>query len=266
MEYIQNIFKVLEQKIFNFAPDFLLGFSILILGLFIAYCFKLIAKKLVLLATEAPQKKSSYSRVISSKQLIFLSAWMGKLVFWMTILIFSIISFEVFGIHILSTWSRDLAAYIPNILAAIVVIIFGNILAKVLRDLTLKSFKNTGLQSGKVISIIVYISILLISTLVAIKQVGIEIEFLTSMLLVFLSGLLLSMALSFGIGSAPILRSILSTYYIRQILKIGDTIEVEGLKGQVVKTTPTSIIIHTGNKNIIIPSRMLSEKIIEKED
>ncbi|WP_132325152.1 mechanosensitive ion channel family protein [Pseudobacteriovorax antillogorgiicola] len=111
---------------------------------------------------------------------------------------------QLFGVDIFQEWMKILANFIPNLFGAVLILISGFLSAKFLRDFLRRTSVAAGLEIANSLPTIAYVSTCAITVLVSIKQVGIDVEFLTSIILIVLFCTLLSGAISFGMGSAAI--------------------------------------------------------------
>jgi small-conductance mechanosensitive channel len=105
----------------------------------------------------------------------------------------------------------------------------------------------------------VYVLILALSVIIAIDQIGIDIQFLTNILTLIIASLLFSASLAFGLGAQTSVSNILGSYYLQQVYKEGDNIRVNDVEGIIIKITPTVVLLETKSGRVTIPSKIFNE-------
>jgi len=238
------------------GPDLIIAIIFLVIGILIAF----FTKKIAILAIKQihPDKHNSASGWISIKQFNFLVNVISKTTFWATIIVFIALTAEVLGINLFEDWFKAFGNYVPNIIAAILILVSGEVFSNYLKDFLNRSLNSAGVESAKNIAVAGYVISLSVVLLVSINQVGIDLGFLTSIILLLVACFLLCGAISFGLGSAPIVTNILSTYYLRRTLKIGQNIQCIEISGRIVEINATSIQLQTPDGLEIIPTKILN--------
>jgi small-conductance mechanosensitive channel len=75
-----------------------------------------------------------------------------------------------------------------------------------------------------------------------------------------LGALLFGAALAFGLGAQTAVSNILGSYYLQKTYKEGDMVQMDDMKGVIVKILPTSVIVETSSGQIMIPAKDFIEK------
>jgi small-conductance mechanosensitive channel len=134
---------------------------------------------------------------------------LGKLVFWFVFIIALTMAADALGIPQVSTVLGQLIAYIPNIIAAILILILAALLANFVSGIVRGA---TG--SGLLASIAQY-AIIVYAAFAALTQLGIAVQLTANTFLILLGGVALAAALAFGIGGREVARDILEKAYNR---------------------------------------------------
>lgn len=129
-----------------------------------------------------------------------LSVVTGKLVKWLVFILFLIPAAEVIKMEGLSSVLSSFALWFPNLIVAVIIILVGLVLAHTFSEAVGKAKKLKGINGIKSIVEIVTIVIFLD---VALRQIGIDIRFLESLMLVILAGVMIAVAIGFGLGLKP---------------------------------------------------------------
>lgn len=233
---------------------------ILAAGISIAFLLSQLAKAYVRhFGRSDPQS----SKFLQPDQIVNFGNNLARIVFWTTIVLFGIFSLEAFDVDVVDIWLQELAVILPRLMSAAIVLAAGVLFARAARKLVTSSGESMGFKQAQQIGLATYVAGLLVAALVSIKQVGIEIEFITSIFLIIIAALLLGGAISFGFGSAPMVRNILACFYSRSMVKPGDRLRINGVEGDFVRATATAFVLQTSQGMTVIPGHQLNEAVIE---
>jgi small-conductance mechanosensitive channel len=134
---------------------------------------------------------------------------LGKLVFWFVFIIAITMAAEALGIPQVSAVLAQLIAYIPNIIAAILILILAALLANFLAGIVRGATGSGLLGSVAQYAIIVY------AIFAAITQLGIAVELTAPTFLIVLGAVALAAAIAFGIGGREVARDVIERAYNR---------------------------------------------------
>ena len=134
---------------------------------------------------------------------------MGKLVFWFIFIIAITMAADALGIPQVSAVLGQLIAYIPNIIAAILILILAALLANFLASVVRGATGSTLLGSIARYAIIVY------AVFAALTQLGIAVELTAPTFLILLGAVALAAAIAFGIGGREVAREVIEKAYNR---------------------------------------------------
>lgn len=266
VEEFRRIIADLWEFILEFAPKLILGLFILLVGYLIARIVKSLVIRFIdyLNRTINNSLKSQHLQV----NLEGSKTYIGKMFYWIIILLFVTLFTEVLGLPVITSWLKGLGDYLPNILAAIVIIFFGIIFGRLVSELVKNGALKAGLPNSNALGRFTRYIILIIAVIVAIDQVGFDITFLTQLIYILLASLLLGAALAFGAGAKTSVSNILASYYVNRTYKEGDLISIGAHEGKIINITPTSVVIKTDSGEVIIPAKEFNEKdstLIEKK-
>src|SRR5919205_2984496 len=134
---------------------------------------------------------------------------LGKLVFWFIFIIAITMAADALGIPQVSAVLGQLIAYIPNIIAAILILILAALLANFISGIVRGA---TG--SGLLASIARY-AIIVYAAFAALTQLGIAVQLTANTILIILGAVALAAAIPFGLGAQGVARDILERAYGR---------------------------------------------------
>jgi len=134
---------------------------------------------------------------------------LGLLVFWFVFIIALTMATDALGIPQVSAVLGQLIAYIPSIIAAILILILAALLANFLSGIV------RGATGSDLLANIARYAIIVYAVFAAITQLGIAVELTAPTFLILLGAVALAAAIAFGIGGREVARDILEKAYNR---------------------------------------------------
>jgi small-conductance mechanosensitive channel len=246
------------SDLIHLLPKIIIAMMVLLIGWLLAKLVEKLISKVILYLDKLINKNLKFR--IGVVDVRSTSKFISRAFFWFIIILAIGIFTRVLGFGILSTWIEGLVQYLPNILAAVIIVFIGLITGSFLYSITLSITNRTGITNGRLIGRVVRFSILFISIIIAIDQIGINIEFLTYLIYIFLAISLFGAALAFGIGAKTSVSNILGAYYIHQNFEEGNNIKIGDISGEIVKISTASVILKTENGIAVIPAKDFNEE------
>lgn len=145
----------------------------------------------------------------------------GKLLFWFVMLIVILLASSALGIENINDIFGNLVGYIPSVFAAIIVIVLGMILGEFVRALILASAGGVG--GVPTLSKVAKAVVVLISVFMALQQVGVAADIVTTAFTLILGAAALAVALAFGLGNTTLAGELTRHWYEagREKIKFG---------------------------------------------
>ncbi len=137
------------------------------------------------------------------------SSVIGKLVFWFVFIIAITMAADALGIPQVSAVLGQLVAYIPSIIAAVLILVLAALLANFVSGVVRGA---TG--SGLLASVAQY-AIIIYAVFAAITELGIAVELTAPTFLIVLGAVALAAAIAFGLGGREVAQDILQKAYNR---------------------------------------------------
>jgi hypothetical protein len=204
----------LENSWFQVAallPRLLAAILLLIVGWLLARLVQRVAvrlMRLVRLDTAAEHAGVDDFLVRGGVRLTVVSL-VGQILYWGLILIFAVAVFNVLGLTVAPDLVERISAYLPNVVAALVVVVFGSIGARFIRGLVVAYLSNVGVKDGERIGLLLQAVLLAFVGLLALEQLGIAVTILASAFELAFGGFCLALALAFGLGGRSWAESVL---------------------------------------------------------
>src|SRR5918998_6432257 len=134
---------------------------------------------------------------------------LGQLVFWFVFIIALTMAADALGIPQVSVILGQLIAYIPSIIAAVVILILAALLANFVSGVV-----RGGTGSGLLASVAQY-AIIVYAVFAAITELGIAVQLTAPTFLIVLGAVALGAAIAFGLGGREVAQDILQKAYDR---------------------------------------------------
>jgi len=133
----------------------------------------------------------------------------GRTIYWGILLMFALAMFNLLGLTMGDDLMARLVGYVPNVVAGMIVLVFGSLGARFVRGLVEAYLNNVGVKEAGSLGILVYGALLGFVAILALEQLGIDVSLLSSAFQLAFGGLCLGLALAFGLGGRAWAESIL---------------------------------------------------------
>ena len=126
----------------------------------------------------------------------------GKLAFWLVMLVVVMLVSAALGLESINEMFGIMIAFIPTLLAAIVVIVLGMVIGEFLRGLILASAGSV--EGVPTLANVAKGAVEVVAVFMALEQVGVAQEIVVSAFTVVLGALALAFGLAFGLGNTSL--------------------------------------------------------------
>jgi hypothetical protein len=145
------------------------------------------------------------------------SGVMAKLVFWAVMLVVIILGANALGVSAVSVLFGELLAYIPNVVAAVIVLVLGILLGEFMKDLVLASAG--GLAGAPTLARVAKISVVLLAGFMALEQLDIAQDIVLVFFIAVVGAGALATGIAFGFGGREVAADIVRDWYRRSRLR-----------------------------------------------
>ena len=142
---------------------------------------------------------------------------LGALVFWFVFIIAITMAADALGIPQVSVVLAQLIAYIPNIIAAILILILAALLANFISGIV------RGATGSDILASIAQYAIIVYAVFAALTQLGVAVQLTANTFLIVLGAVALAASIAFGIGGREVAQDILEKAYNRSDEVEGDS-------------------------------------------
>jgi len=138
-----------------------------------------------------------------------ISLILARLISWLTVISFFILSLRSLNVPVIERILERFILYLPNVFVATVILFFGYMLSNFLGRTALITAVNAGLKVSGLIGRFVKLTIFLLAVTMALEQLGIGRETIIISFAIIFGGLVLALAISFGLGGRDIAKEYL---------------------------------------------------------
>ena len=256
-KYLSEIF----GKILMFLPNLLSAIFLFVIGMMIARISSKVISK-TLSKTKVDNLSANIKKIdfIDKLNIDFrISSIIGKFFYYFIVLIFLVVSTDILNMPMLSQLIVSIINFVPNVLIAFVMLIGGLLVANWLKELVYNIAKSLSMPSASLISNLVFYFVLINVFISVMLQIKVNVEFLSTNLSLVIGGIVFAFALAYGLASKPVLASIISSFYHKNLINIGDQIRIGQFEGEVIEKDNLNIIIKNKDEKIIIPLSKLND-------
>lgn len=190
------------QAIGNFVPALLGAILLIILGALIAKLGEMLTTK-ILRWVKVDKLKDNKNVAQTLRQTgleVDIVAVIGRVVFWVIVIIFAMAAVDVLGLTAMRDVIRELLAYLPNVLAAAVVLTVTIAGARLLRDTVKITLGQMGVDYAPIVGTVVHWAIIVFGVIMTVDQLGFDTTIVTTNVTIIVAGIMLALALAFGLG------------------------------------------------------------------
>jgi len=258
---IEETFSGLSQQIVQLSPKLLGTLGLLLLGWILAKALALSARKLVegldalfvrFVHAESIQRERlqrSYALIIS------------QMVFWVVMLFFMAVSANVLGWNLFSGWLDRIVSYLPGLVTGLLIILAGILLGGVVRATIHTATQRSAPEQSAMMSRAVQVVIVFSAVIIGVEQIGLNIGFLSTLIVVVAGVLLGGAALAFGLGARSLVANVIGAQYMRRHCRVGDVIRLGDVQGEVLEIAQAGIVLATDQGRAVVPARLFHEEV-----
>lgn len=258
---VRETLNEIAQQLVNYAPQFIGAAVLLLVGWALASALAISAQKLVqgldsLFARvdksdnfTGEQFRRSYAKIAR------------KLVFWTVMLFFFAVATNILGWDLFSGWFRDIFTYLPGIITGMVVILGGFLLSNLAKSAIISTAARAGIQQSLVMAKVVQIAIIFSAIIIGVEQIGLNIGFLSNIIVAVIAISLAGLVLAFSLGARALVANIIAAQYLRRHCEPGDYLTIANTEGEVIEISQASIVLETEAGKSIVPAKLFHEQV-----
>lgn len=206
--------KAMLIKIWSYIPTLMGAIVILIVGWLIAKLIEaVVTRVLKAVKLDMASDKAGLTNILAQGDIkLTLSELLGAIIYWLVILVVVATALNALNLTIAAALISRLVEYVPNILAAIFVLVLGSFLGNFVGTIVRTTARNAGIERAKLLSEIANMIIVIFAVIIAIEQLNIATALIALAVNVILASIGLAIALAFGLGCKDLAAKAMSDF------------------------------------------------------
>jgi len=193
-------------QISQFLVNALLVIVILIIGWLISKVIKaVVTKALKAVKLDTLSDKIELDKLLGKGGITYsLSDLVGIICYWLSLLVTFMVAINAIGLTIAAELLNKVVLYIPNVIAALFILVLGMFAATLMRNVVRTAANNAGLSQSKLLAQVVETIVIIFAIFVGLEQLQIGIRITELTISIILGAIGLGLALAFGLGCKDI--------------------------------------------------------------
>jgi hypothetical protein len=189
-------------KVIGYLPTLVGALVILAVGWIVAKTLRqLVSRALKVTHFDRLADKAGISSILSKGGLkTSANEVLSSLVYWLVIIMVLVMVVNALGLPQASKVLESLFAYIPNVIAAVFVLVVGMFLANFVSGIVRTAAGNAYLPKPEVFAAVSRWAIIIFAGTISLRELGIGTLLVTTTFNIILGGVCLALALAFGLG------------------------------------------------------------------
>ena len=246
----------------SYAPGILFAIVVLVVGWFLARLVRILARRLVRGANRVIQSILPRSAAQTIGVPPGLTNLIGHIAFAAVFILALGMALDLAGYDAAVAWFTRVAAYLPNVIAGLVIIVLGYLLGILVRDQIALWLPDDAAAANLVLPKLGLYSVAGIALVVGLDQMGVDVRFLIALFVVVTAAASIGFATAFALGARMHVRNLIGTRAARRELTTGMVVEINGIKGTVLEVSQTYIVLDTDAGKVLVPGYMANEYAI----
>ncbi len=209
--------QALTSSVLIFLPRLLLAALVLFVGVAVARSAKALLRRLLekVRLSKTLENTPIYEFVKSAEVTSTIESVVATAVYWVLMLIVIQITVSILGITAASELLDRILSYVPRIFSAVFILFLGTLLAGVAEALVKGAIRTVDGKSARLIGKVTSYLIMAVSVMIAISELGIAAQFITTFFTGFVAAFAIAFGLAFGLGSKDTVAKIMDEWYSR---------------------------------------------------
>jgi len=235
------------------APKVLVGIVLIVVGLLVAKVIEVVLRFILTrLRFDSLMEKAGIDKTlhrIGLRQQLNIA--IPRIVYFLTLIVLARTASDALGMTAISGAIGAFFAYLPNIIAALLLLIVGTSIAQFAAETVEEAARNSGIDFAPALGKLVSGLIMFVVAMMAIGQLQIDTNMVRIVTSFILGGGALAFGLAFGLGTRDVVRNITAGFYLRKHLVFNQTLEIAGQKGILKGVTATHTMLEADSGETI---------------
>jgi hypothetical protein len=219
MQALQNaLWRTMEgfiERVLNLMPDLLAAIIIMFFGVAAAWLLSKIVRRILVVARFDERSANAGVTQILNRSDIRSSPTdlVKRTVWWLVFFIFLGIALNTLKVAVIDTMISGFLNYLPKIFAALLILLAGYVLGNFLGRAALLAAVNANIPSGRLISGVVRLLVMMLTFAMAMEQLEIAQSIVVAAFSFTFGSLALALALAFGLGGRDLAKEFLQNQF-----------------------------------------------------
>ena len=187
-----------------------------------------------------------------------------RIIYHLLLILFAKTAADSMGLAAISDAIGAFMGYLPNIVAAVLIVVLGSAAAQFAGRAVSEAATNSGIEFGASLGGLVSGMLLFVIGIMAVGQLQIDTDIIRIVTSAVLAGFALAFGLAFGLGSRDLTRNILAGFYARKTFEIGKEMEIRGERGELKSITPTQTILQQGDRLVAVANSVFLDDVVKQ--
>lgn len=255
-----DTYQEFTREAIDHIPQLLGALALLLIGWVVAWLLRQLIRKLIR-GFDALLQRTAQKRGLESVQVRSYARLGENIVFWSVLLFFVAASASLLDWKIFAGVSAALILHLPKVLTGLLIILAGFALSGVARSAVARAAESTDIAQSGLLSRIAQVTVVLTSVVVGVEQLGINVAFLTTTLIVVTGVLFGGAALAFAFGAKCFVANVIGVQTVRKHFQLGQLIKIGDTEGHLLEVTPAMMVLDTQKGRAIVPAKLFHEQI-----
>jgi len=199
------------STLFSFLPQLVGALVILIIGYIVAKILQAVVDRVLQgIGFDGWMERGGIKQFFDRAQTSYTPATvLGRLVFWFVFIIALTMAADALGIPQVSAVLGQLIAYIPSIIAAVLILVLAALLANFISGIV------RGATGSGILASVAQYAIIIYAVFAALTELGIAVQLTAPTFLIVLGAVALAAAIAFGLGGREVAQDIIQKAYNR---------------------------------------------------
>jgi hypothetical protein len=257
-----DAFAALGNSIASSIPKIAVGILLVILGLVVAKLVEVVLRAMLIrVRFDSLMEKAGVAKALRRIGLRQqLSLLFPKLAYFLVVFLLAKTASDVLGLIAISNAIGAFFSYLPNVLAALLLLILGTTVGQFTGHMVTQAAESSGLDTAPALGKLVSALIIFLVSMMAIGELKIDTEMVRLVTSFVLGAAALGFGLAFGLGTWDVVRNIATGFYTRKLLAIGKSLTIAGQSGILTAITPTHTVLNSQGHEIFVANARFLEQ------
>lgn len=258
----------LVESVIDWTPQLLLGVVLLVMALVLA---KVVERVLRVILTrirlDSLIQQAGIDQALQRLGLRqSLEQFLPRVAYFLLLFLFARTAADSLGLEAISQAFGSLLAYLPNVVAAVLILLLGSVAAQFAGTAVENAGKESGIEFASSLGTVVQALIFFVLAIMAVGQLKIDTEMVQLVTTGMLAAFAIAFGLSFGLGSRDITRNLLAGFYAKQTFEIGRPLQIGEEHGVLRSITATQVVLERDGEIVTFANSVFLDQMVRQSD